>query len=100
MTMSPILHPNSWRHLWQCATGPINRDPAEVEPQSLDYLLTLTGLLFRRRLHLATYLWGLRARPACICGIGGTFSVASWVGEMESAPIPAKTCPAPSVGHP
>ena len=77
--MSTVLHPWYWRNLWHCATGPINRDPADIEPPSLDYALTLTRLLFRRRIRLSIYLWGLRARPACICGIGGTYTVASWI---------------------
>lgn len=70
-----------WSHLWRCATGPTNRDPADIEPLSWHYVRTLTDLLLSRRLHLSTYLWGLRARPASICGIGGSYAVAAWIDQ-------------------
>lgn len=79
--MPTLLHPSHWLHLWHSATGPINRDPADIEPLSWHYVRSLTDLLLSRRLHLSTYLWGLRARPASICGIGGTYAVAAWIDQ-------------------
>lgn len=68
-----------WQEVWLNATAPTGRLAEDREPLSWTYLRALAGLLASRRLRVATFIWALRARPASVCGIGGSYAVAPWI---------------------
>lgn len=67
------------QELWHCATGATGRDQEQIEPLTWSYLGRLAMLFWQRKLRLSTFLWALRARPASVCGIGGSYAVADWI---------------------
>jgi hypothetical protein len=67
-----------WRakRLLAAATGPTGRDDAEREPISLGYCWRLAGLVWSGKVPAWVGIWALRARPASVCGRGGSYAVA------------------------
>ncbi len=67
------------KRLLSAASGPTGRDVDEKEPMSIGYSVALTKLLVSGKIDLSTWVWALRARPASVCGKGGTYGIAEWV---------------------
>lgn len=66
-----------WRakRLWLAATGPTGRDADERESLTASYIARLSALLVSQKIGLWTWIWALRARPASVCGRGGSFVI-------------------------
>ncbi|WP_207481784.1 hypothetical protein [Arenibaculum pallidiluteum] len=67
------------------AFGHTGRDPDEREPLSCAYVASLSGLLSDGLIPVHTWVWALRARPASVCGRGGSYAVTSWPLEPDLA---------------
>jgi CHASE1-domain containing sensor protein len=67
------------QRLFASLTGPTGRDDSEKEPLTAAYVASLTGLLVSRKIGLSTWVWAVRARPASVCGRGGSYGLASWM---------------------
>lgn len=70
-----------WRakRLWDAATGPTGRDVADREPLTAGYCIELTKLLVSGKIGLWTWVWAMRARPASLCGCGGSYALSEWI---------------------
>lgn len=79
------LFPTWWLcDVWVSIAGRIGRCPEDQEPLTWSYVEALTGLLVQRKLRVATFVWALRARPSSVCGIGGTYAVASCIEDWSN----------------